>query len=271
MTIAPDRTGAPAPTTPDGPVLEVRDVWKLHKLGDEVVKALVAADLTVTPGEFACLMGPSGSGKSTLLNIIGGLDRPTKGTVSIEGQDTGALTESQFASLRHDTIGFIFQSYNLIPFLSAVENVELPLMFEPYDRASLRRRAVDLLEMVGLGHRMHHHPTKMSGGEQQRTANARALVGNPRLILADEPTANLDARTGKVVVGMLRDLCSTLGVTVVASTHDPTVADEASRVVRMKDGRIVDDPGPAPAPSGSASSAPSPTPAPDAPATPTEA
>lgn len=221
------------------PVVDVTDVWKLHKLGDEVVKALIAVELKVMPGEFVCLMGPSGSGKSTLLNIIGGLDRPTKGTVSITGRDTATLTESQFAALRHDTVGFIFQSYNLIPFLSAVENVELPLMFQPYDRKALRKRAVELLEIVGLGHRIHHQPTKMSGGEQQRTAIARSLISNPTLVLADEPTANLDHRTGETVVRMLRDLCSTLGVTVVASTHDPTVADEASRVVRMKDGQIV--------------------------------
>ncbi|ANW64282.1 ABC transporter ATP-binding protein [Mycolicibacterium murale] len=221
------------------PVIEITDVWKLHKLGDEVVKALVAAELKVMPGEFVCLMGPSGSGKSTLLNIIGGLDRPTKGTVMLAGQDTSTLSESQFAALRHDTIGFIFQSYNLIPFLSAVENVELPLMFEPYDRKALRKRATELLELVGLGHRINHQPTKMSGGEQQRTAIARSLISNPTLVLADEPTANLDHRTGETVVRMLRDLCSTLGVTVVASTHDPTVADEASRVVRMKDGQIV--------------------------------
>ncbi|CAN5392744.1 ABC transporter ATP-binding protein [soil metagenome] len=221
------------------PVIEISDVWKLHKLGDEVVKALVAAELQVMPGEFVCLMGPSGSGKSTLLNIIGGLDRPTKGTVKIAGKDTGLLSESQFAALRHDTIGFIFQSYNLIPFLSAVENVELPLMFEPYDRKSLRKRATELLEMVGLSHRINHQPTKMSGGEQQRTAIARSLISNPTLVLADEPTANLDHRTGETVVRMLRDLCSTRGVTVVASTHDPTVADEATRVVRMKDGQII--------------------------------
>ena len=222
------------------PVIEISDVWKLHKLGDEVVKALVAADLTVMPGEFVCLMGPSGSGKSTLLNMIGGLDRPTKGKVERRRHATPrTLTESQFAALRHDTIGFIFQSYNLIPFLSAVENVELPLMFEPYDRKSLRKRAIELLELVGLGHRVDHQPTKMSGGEQQRTAIARSLISNPTLVLADEPTANLDHRTGETVVRMLRDLCSTLGVTVVASTHDPTVADEASRVVRMKDGQIV--------------------------------
>ena len=221
------------------PVIEISDVWKLHKLGDEVVKALVAAELQVMPGEFVCLMGPSGSGKSTLLNIIGGLDRPTKGMVKIADQDTATLTESQFAALRHDTIGFIFQSYNLIPFLSAVENVELPLMFEPYDRKSLRRRAIELLELVGLNHRIHHQPTKMSGGEQQRTAIARSLISSPTLVLADEPTANLDHRTGETVVRMLRDLCSTMGVTVVASNHDPTVAEEASRVIRMKDGQIV--------------------------------
>ncbi|MFN3004931.1 ABC transporter ATP-binding protein [Mycolicibacterium wolinskyi] len=232
-----------APTTASAdvkkPVIEISDVWKLHKLGDEVVKALVATELQVMPGEFVCLMGPSGSGKSTLLNIMGGLDRPTKGTVRIGGRDTAQLTESQFAALRHDTIGFIFQSYNLIPFLSAVENVELPLMFEPYDRKSLRKRAIELLEMVGLSHRVHHQPTKMSGGEQQRTAIARSLISSPTLVLADEPTANLDHRTGETVVRMLRDLCSTMGVTVVASTHDPTVADEASRVVRMRDGQII--------------------------------
>jgi putative ABC transport system ATP-binding protein len=221
------------------PVIEVFDVWKLHKLGDEVVKALVAAELKVMPGEFVCLMGPSGSGKSTLLNIIGGLDRPTKGTVKVAGKDTSRLTESQYAALRHDTIGFIFQSYNLIPFLSAVENVELPLMFEPFDRKALRKRAIELLELVGLGHRINHQPTKMSGGEQQRAAIARSLISNPTLVLADEPTANLDHRTGETVVRMLRDLCSTLGVTVVASTHDPAVANEACRVVRMQDGQIV--------------------------------
>ena len=235
MTIAEETT---AETTTTAPVVQVTGAWKLHKLGDEVVKALVDADLTVLPGEFVCLMGPSGSGKSTLLNIIGGLDRPTKGTVVINGTDTATLTESQFAALRHDTVGFIFQSYNLIPFLSAVENVELPLMFEPYDRTALRARALELLELVGLGHRLHHSPTRMSGGEQQRTAIARSLISSPKLILADEPTANLDARTGATVVRLLRDLCTDLGVTVVASTHDPTVAEEASRVVRMKDGAI---------------------------------
>lgn len=239
MTVTEPSDLAAAPDAP--PVVEVAGCWKLHKLGEEIVKALMDVDLEVRPGEFVCLMGPSGSGKSTLLNIIGGLDRPTKGQVVINGQDTARITESQYAALRHDSIGFIFQSYNLIPFLSAVENVELPLMFEPYDRKALRKRAVELLELVGLGHRLDHQPTKMSGGEQQRTAIARSLISDPTLILADEPTANLDHRTGATVVRLLRDLCQKLGVTVVASTHDPTVAEEASRVVRMQDGQIVTD------------------------------
>ncbi|HEY3981585.1 MAG TPA: ABC transporter ATP-binding protein [Streptosporangiaceae bacterium] len=243
MTVAMNPAGAGAAAAEPAPcVLRVSELWKLHQLGDEVVRALADASLAVTPGEFVCLMGPSGSGKSTLLNIIGGLDRPTKGSVIIDGTDTRSLTESQYAALRHDTIGFIFQSYNLIPFLSAVENVELPLIFEPYDRAVLRQRALDLLEMVGLAHRAGHPPTKMSGGEQQRTAIARALIGDPRVILADEPTANLDQKTGATVVRLLRDLCSRLNVTVVAATHDPAVAQEASRVIKMADGRIIHDP-----------------------------
>jgi putative ABC transport system ATP-binding protein len=213
-------------------------IRRITKRFDDFV-ALDDVSVEVARGSLTALLGPSGSGKSTLLNMIGGLDRPTKGTIKLAGRDTSLLTESQFAALRHDTIGFIFQSYNLIPFLSAVENVELPLMFEPYDRKSLRKRAMELLDLVGLGHRVHHQPTKMSGGEQQRTAIARSLISNPTLVLADEPTANLDHRTGETVVRMLRDLCSMLGVTVVASTHDPTVAEEASRVVRMKDGQIV--------------------------------
>jgi putative ABC transport system ATP-binding protein len=176
-----------------------------------------------------------------VLHLLGGLDRPTKGDIAISGSSTAALTENQFSALRRSKIGFIFQSYNLIPFLSALENVELPLTFEPLDRASVRKRAVDLLELVGLGHRLHHRPSRMSGGEQQRTAIARALIGSPALILADEPTANLDQHSGGTIVDLLRELCQELGVTVVASTHDPTVAAKASRVLRLADGRIVEE------------------------------
>jgi putative ABC transport system ATP-binding protein len=237
-----DTTVSPAAETAGGQALavEVSEVWKLFAMGDDVVRALVDITFTVARGEFVCLMGPSGSGKSTLLHLIGGLDRPTRGEIAVAGQATRGLTESQFSALRHSTIGFIFQSYNLLPFLTALENVELPLMFEPVDRASVRRRAVELLELVGLGHRLDHRPARMSGGEQQRTAIARALIGAPVLVLADEPTANLDARTGAAVVELLEDLCRRLGATVVASTHDERVAERASRVLRMADGRIID-------------------------------
>ncbi|WP_433444279.1 ABC transporter ATP-binding protein [Nonomuraea sp. CA-141351] len=220
--------------------VQVENAWKLYQVGDEVVRAVVDVSLTASEGEFVALMGPSGSGKSTLLHLLGGLDRPTKGEIRIAGQPTSGLTESQFAALRHSTIGFVFQSYNLIPFLSAVENVELPLMFEPVDQASVRRRALDLLDLVGLGHRAKHRPGRMSGGEQQRTAIARALIGSPTVVLADEPTANLDQRTGESVIALLQDLCSRLGVTVVASTHDPMVAGHATRVLRMSGGRIAE-------------------------------
>jgi len=227
--------------TRTGHAVAVENVWKLFPVGDDVVRALVDIGFTAAYGEFVALMGPSGSGKSTLLHLLGGLDRPTKGTIAVNGAPTGGLTESQFATLRHSAIGFIFQSYNLIPFLSAVENVELPLMFEPVDRRSVRTRATELLELVGLGHRLHHRPARMSGGEQQRTAIARALIGSPVVVLADEPTANLDHRTGESVIALLEDLCARLGVTVIASTHDPAVAEHATRVLRMSDGRITEE------------------------------
>jgi putative ABC transport system ATP-binding protein len=238
---APAREYPLSPLPDDSPVLSAAGVWKLFQVGDEVVRAVVDVSFTVRKGEFVALMGPSGSGKSTMLYLLGGLDRPTKGEIRINGKATAGLTEAQFAHMRHSTIGFIFQSFNLIPFLSAVENVELPLMFEPVDRASVRRRATGLLEMVGLGHRLRHRPARLSGGEQQRTAIARALIGSPLLILADEPTASLDRETGATVTRMLRDLCRELGVTIIAATHDPTVAEHADRVLRMSDGRASED------------------------------
>lgn len=223
------------------PILQATELWKLFQFGDEVVKAVRAVDLTVRRGEFVCLMGPSGSGKTTLLYLLGGLDRPTKGQLMIDGQPTSHMTEGQFSALRHSKIGFIFQSFNLIAFLSAVENVELPLIFEPVDRATLRSRAHDLLELVGVGHRATHVPSRLSAGEQQRVAVARALISSPSLILADEPTANLDRATGEEVVALLEDLCTRMGVAVVAATHDPSVADHASRVLHMADGSIVSE------------------------------
>jgi putative ABC transport system ATP-binding protein len=230
-----------APPTTTDTILAAEGVWKLFQVGDEIVRAVVDVSFAVRAGEFVALMGPSGSGKSTMLYLLGGLDRPTKGEIRINGGPTTQLTEAQFATMRHSTIGFIFQSYNLIPFLTAVENVELPLMFEPVDRASVRRRATDLLELVGLGHRLGHRPARLSGGEQQRTAIARALIGSPLLVLADEPTASLDRETGKTVTRMLRELCKDLGVTVITATHDLAVAEQADRVLRMSDGRATED------------------------------
>ncbi len=220
------------------PIVRIADVWKLYRLGDEVVQAVRGASFEVRRGEFVCLMGPSGSGKSTLLHLLGGLDRPTRGSIEIEGRPTKDLTESQFAELRHSKVGFVFQSFNLIPFLSAVENVELPLIFEPIERSSLRHRALGLLEMVGLSHRVDHTPARLSGGEQQRVAVARALISQPSVIFADEPTANLDRRSGSEVLQILTDLCASSQLAVIASTHDPIVAQEATRVFTMEDGQL---------------------------------
>jgi putative ABC transport system ATP-binding protein len=218
--------------------VEAENLYKLYRVGDTVIHAVRDVSLNVNSGEFVCLMGPSGSGKTTLLHLLGGLDRPTRGTLRIADQETNDLTEGQFAALRHSKIGFIFQSFNLIPFLSAVENVELPLIFEDISRPALRTRALRMLDLVGLSHRAEHSPARLSGGEQQRVAIARALISNPSLVLADEPTANLDRRAGREVVRQLRSLCDEMEVAVVACTHDPDVAAEATRTLMMEDGQV---------------------------------
>lgn len=222
-------------------VARVDGLWKLFRLGDEVVKAVRGVSIAIRPGEFVCVMGPSGSGKSTLLHLIGGLERPTKGEITLRGQPLAELTESQLSLIRHDMVGFIFQSYNLIPLLTATENVELPLMFEAIDQAGVHSRAHDLLSRVGLDDRLDHTPAKMSGGEQQRVAIARALIGGPALLLADEPTANLDRRNGAAIIELLLQLNAEEGMTTVISTHDPTVAEHASRVIEMRDGKVISD------------------------------
>ncbi|MGC1166513.1 MAG: ABC transporter ATP-binding protein [Solirubrobacterales bacterium] len=225
-------------------VVRTEDLWKLFQLGDEVVKALRGISVRVRPGEFVCVMGPSGSGKSTLLHLTGGLERPTKGEIVLQGQSLTGLTESQLSLMRHKSVGFIFQSYNLIPLLNAVENVELPLMFEATDAAQTRAEATALLERVGLGARLDHTPAKMSGGEQQRVAVARALIGQPRLLLADEPTANLDQKNGAAIIELLAELNAERGMTTVVATHDASVAASASRVIEMRDGKVVADSAP---------------------------
>jgi putative ABC transport system ATP-binding protein len=221
------------------PLVELHEAQKAYRVGGGLVHALRPASVQVQAGEFVCLMGPSGSGKTTMLYLMGGLERPSTGLVKVAGHDTTRFTEGQFAALRHSTIGFIFQSFNLLPFLSAVENVELPLMFERISRTALRERALGLLDEVGLGHRCDHRPGRLSAGEQQRVAVARALISKPSVLLADEPTANLDRASGSDVISILLGLCASMDLAVVAATHDPAVAEKATRVIEMADGNIV--------------------------------
>ena len=225
-------------------VVRTEDLWKLFRLGDEVVKALRGVTVRIQPGEFVCVMGPSGSGKSTLLHLVGGLERPTKGEITLDGQALSGLTESQLSLMRHRLVGFIFQSYNLIPLLNAIENVELPLMFEPIDSGAVRQRSGQLLERVGLGARLDHTPAKLSGGEQQRVAVARALIGEPQLLLADEPTANLDRKNGAAIIELLGELNDERRMTTVVATHDHSVAEAATRVIEMRDGKVISDSAP---------------------------
>ncbi len=203
------------------------------------VRALDDVNLRVARGEMVAVMGPSGSGKSTLLNMIGALDRPTEGRVLVGGQDLAEV--SDLDTFRARTVGFVFQLHNLLPTLTAQENVEVPMLGQPISARERRQRARELLDMVGLGHRVHHLPGQLSGGERQRVAIARALANRPPLILADEPTGSLDTQAGEEVMALLRSLNREQGVTVVVVTHDPRVARSAQRILTMQDGRIVDD------------------------------
>ncbi|GIW05836.1 MAG: macrolide ABC transporter ATP-binding protein [Dehalococcoidia bacterium] len=222
----------------DGHLIEIRGVERHYTLGGGPVGALRGVDLTIGRGELVALTGPSGSGKSTLLNLLGGLDRPTSGTVRVAGLDLGRASERELTIHRRRVVGFIFQSFNLLPRLRAVENVELPLVWSGVGAAERRRRAIALLERVRLGHRLEHLPSELSGGEQQRVAIARALINNPALLLADEPTGNLDSATGREILTLLTELNRERGLTIVLVTHDPEVAAIAGRRVRLRDGRI---------------------------------
>ena len=220
-------------------MIRTENLVKTYTMGTVTVPALRGVNLSIDSGEFVAISGPSGSGKSTLLNMIGCLDRPTSGRVIIESFDTSMLNDNDLAMLRRKKIGFIFQQFNLIRTLSAVENVALPMMFDGVDSERRMRRAEELLEVVGLGHRTNHKPQELSGGEQQRVSIARALSNAPEIIFGDEPTGNLDSKSGEVVMRFLEEL-NRRGETLVIVTHDSEIAKKADRIINMRDGMLVD-------------------------------
>jgi putative ABC transport system ATP-binding protein len=219
--------------------VEARDVTRVYRMEGVEVPALRGVTLTVARGDYLAIVGPSGSGKSTLMHLLGGLDRPTTGQLAIDGRDVTQLNPTELAQLRNRTIGFVFQSFHLLPRTTAVDNVGMPLVYAGVRASARRRRAAEMLERVGLAHRLTHRPNQLSGGEQQRVAIARALVTSPSLLLADEPTGNLDSVTGADVLGLLETLNESSGVAVVLVTHDHEVAARARRQIRMRDGLIV--------------------------------
>ena len=221
-------------------LIEIRDIYKIYNPGENEVRALDGIDLTVEHGEFLAIVGQSGSGKSTLMNMLGLLDIPTSGTYTLDGVDTANMTDDELSEIRNKEIGFIFQGFNLIPSLTAVENVELPLVYRGMKKEERNKLALEALERVGLSHRLDHLPKQMSGGQQQRVAIARAVAARPPIILADEPTGNLDSHSGVEVMKILHELHEE-GRTIILITHDNDIANEATRVIRIQDGQIISD------------------------------
>lgn len=222
-------------------MIRVEKLRKVYKVGGEKVVALDNVSVEIEKGEFCCIVGTSGSGKSTLLNMLAGLEKPTKGKVKINGQLVNKMTEKELAVFRQNNIGFIFQSYNLMPTMTAVENVAFPLMFKGVPQKTREKRARKILAEMGLGSRMNHKPREMSGGQQQRVGIARAFVSKPKVIFADEPTGNLDSATTEQVMKMLLDISQKNDITFVMVTHDPELAKMARRVITLKDGRVISD------------------------------
>lgn len=217
-----------------------KDLTKLYRMGEETVRALDGVTITIPQGAYCAIIGPSGSGKSTLMNVIGGLDTPTSGSLMVGGQDIAGLDDGRLAEFRNRTIGFVFQSFNLLPRLTAQENVELPMIYAGVTPHERHERAVKLLSRVGLGSRVGHRPTQLSGGQQQRVAIARALAGGPSILLADEPTGALDTQTGKDIMALFTEL-NREGMTILVVTHDSEIAAQTHRVIEMRDGKIVRD------------------------------
>jgi len=222
-------------------LLSVQGVSKTYRRGGQEVCVLSGIDLELAAGDYVSLMGPSGSGKTTLLNIVAGIDSPSDGRVMVAGTDIAGLADAELATWRTGNVGLVFQQYNLLPVLTALENVELPLLLFEMKKDERRRRSLDALSVVGLSHRAHHYPRQMSGGEEQRTAVARALVTDPRLIIADEPTGNLDASAASNVLDLLQLLNSDLGKTILMVTHDPAAAGRAKRLVHLNKGVLVEE------------------------------
>ncbi|MBI5960117.1 MAG: ABC transporter ATP-binding protein, partial [Chloroflexi bacterium] len=225
-------------------IVSTRGLHKIFKSGDQWVQALTDVNLDIPQGQFIAIMGPSGSGKSTLLYLLGGLDTPTSGEITIAGQRLDSMTSDTLARFRRETVGFVFQMFYLVPTMNALENVALAGVFGGQPRHIREARAQQLLTVLGLKDRMDHKPSQMSGGQQQRTAIARALFNNPPIIMADEPTGALDSKNGTAVMKMLRALCTQQGKTVLVVTHDPGVASYADRMLHLKDGQIIDDQNP---------------------------
>ena len=221
-------------------LIEIRELTKVYQVGSEGVRALDGVSVDVDRGEYLAIMGPSGSGKSTLMNLIGCLDTPTSGTYKLNDREVSQLDDDELARIRNREIGFVFQTFNLLARTSALENVEVPLIYGGTPRHERHRRALDVLQMVGLGDRTHHQPNELSGGQRQRVAVARALVNRPSILLADEPTGNLDSRTGEEIMALF-DQLNREGNTIVLVTHEEFIADHARRIVRLFDGHIVED------------------------------
>ena len=232
-------TTAPAETNP---LLQAIDVVRDYPSGDTVIHALRGISLSANPGELVAVRGRSGSGKTTFLNILGGLDQPTSGRVIIDGHEVSSMSEDELVDVRRRSVAFIFQSFGLVPILSAAENVEIPLRLVKAEARARDLRVRELLDLVGIGGRAKHRPHELSGGEQQRVAIARALANRPRILLADEPTGQLDSETGHVIMMLLRDVVRTEGVTAVVATHDPVMLDVADRVVELRDGELFEHP-----------------------------